>query len=379
MRAPIFQLAKRATLNLAFILGAILPIQSFAKDIRIGIATDQSSANADVGRDYLAGARTYFDHINTSGGINGRKITVVVKDDEGDAAGTVRATRELIEVERVDVLFGYVGDEGISALAVDPVFNASRITLFAPLAGVELKGARNNIVFMRPTYRDEASYIVEHFRALGNASFAIVATDNSIGAALDGEAARALGEKGNTTVTRIKLSTDLKNVDSVIRAITQAKAQVIIMAADTISMAGFLRKFRENDKGSNVVGFSTINHRTLIELAKPDFAMSTVLTQVVPHPGANDTKLQTEHSALMKRYRDEPPSHVTLEGFAAAKALVRALERSRDTSRAAIFASFAGEKSFNLEGLTLVYATNDRRGSTFVDLAFLRKNGQLVQ
>ena len=105
-----------------------------------------------------------------------------------------------------------------------------------------------------------------------------------------------------------------------------------------------------------------------------------MFTQVVPHPDANTTKLQFEHRTLMKKYRDEPPSHVTLEGFLAAKGLVRALERSgRDLSRANIAASLSGEKRFDLEGMTLVFTSKSDRGSNFVDLTFLRKSGALVQ
>lgn len=47
---------------------------STANDIRIGSVVDQSGLQGDVSRDYLAGARTYFDQINSMGGINGRKL-----------------------------------------------------------------------------------------------------------------------------------------------------------------------------------------------------------------------------------------------------------------------------------------------------------------
>lgn len=68
-----------------------------ADEIRIGSVVDQSGLQSDVSRDYLAGARTYFDQINLLGGINGRKINLIVKDDEGVMANTVKLTRELIE------------------------------------------------------------------------------------------------------------------------------------------------------------------------------------------------------------------------------------------------------------------------------------------
>jgi branched-chain amino acid transport system substrate-binding protein len=365
-----------------FLLASVWPGSADAKEIRIGIAVDQSGINADMARDYLAGARTYFDHINAAGGINGRKITVIVKDDEGVPANTVRLSRELIEKDRADVLFGYMGDENVTALSKDPFFKASRVTLFAPLAGIDLKQTGGQIFFLRPTYREEAKHIVQHFSTLGTSSFLIVSSQDALGTVLGDELAAELQAKGKPAIARLTLDTSLKNVNTITSVIKQRKPQLVIMAGDTLSTAGFLREYRLLDTATSVVGFSTVNHRTLVEMVKGNLVAGTMLTQVVPHPGANQSKLQSEHRTLMKIYRDEPPSHLTLEGFAAAKCLVRALERSKEATRANITAAFNGERRFDLEGMTLAYGESGdgaHRGSEFVDLAFLRKTGQLIQ
>ncbi len=354
-----------------------------AQDIRIGSVVDQSGLQSDVSRDYLAGARTYFDQINSQGGINGRKINFIVKDDEGAVANTVKLTRELIEADRVDALFGYVGDDGIQAVAKDSVFKSSRITLYAPLSGISVGAAGttpDHIFFVRPTYQDEAKHILQHFSLLGNSTFAIVSSADSFGIAMADELTDQLKARQLKPVARLALTTRLSNMETIARDLFKLKPQVVVVAADTIAMAEFLKKFRALDKGTNVVGFSTVNHRTLIELAKPEFAVSTMLTQVVPHPLSNKSRLQTEHRAMMMKFRDEPPSHLTLEGFLAAKGLVRALERSgRTISRTSIAAALSGNKQFDLDGMTLTFTPDNDRGSRFVDLAYLRKSGTLVQ
>lgn len=63
-----------------------------SQEIRIGNIADQNGINADVSRDYLAGARTYFDYVNANGGIYGRKLNVIAKDDGGEPANTLRLT-----------------------------------------------------------------------------------------------------------------------------------------------------------------------------------------------------------------------------------------------------------------------------------------------
>jgi branched-chain amino acid transport system substrate-binding protein len=364
----------------SFFLLATYLVTAKADDIRIGSVVDQSGLQSDVSRDYLAGARTYFDQINSQGGINGRKITLVVKDDEGIAANTVKHTRELIEADRVDALFGYVGDDGIQAVAKDEAFKASRITLYAPLSGASVGASPDHIFFVRPTYQDEAKHILQHFSLLGNSNFVIVNSLDTFGTNMVDELTVQLKSRQLKPVGKFALSARLNNVEAVAREVLKLKPQVVVVAADTIAMAEFLKKFRALDKGINVVGFSTVNHRTLMELAKPEFAAGTMLTQVVPHPQSDGSRLQTEHRAMMKKFRDEPPSHLTLEGFLAAKGLVRALERAgRNITRASIATALSGTKQFDLDGMTLVFTPESDRGSKFVGLAYLRKSGTLVQ
>ena len=362
------------------VLGVVLSGTIHSQEIRVGNISDQNGINADIGRYYMAGARTYFDYINAGGGINGRKISVIAKDDNGEAANTVRLTRELIEKDRADVLFGYVGDEGLRAVAADAFFKTSGITLFAPLSGADVASAADHIYFVRPTYREEAKYIAQHFSLLGNKTFAVVAMGNAFGETLANQFNDELKSRGIAAAVRFNLNVDLKNVEAINRDVSALKPQVVVVAADTIAMAEFLKRFRVLDKGTNVVGFSTVNHRTLLEVAQPDFAVSTLITQVVPHPGASNTRLQTEHRALMAKFRDEPPSHITLEGFVAAKGLVRALEHTgKDITRSSITTALTGDKRFDLDGMTLVFSAKNDRGSHFVDLSYLRRDGKLVQ
>jgi len=365
-------------ISIALALIAAMPF-SAAGEIRIGALIDEFGVNADLGKDYLAGARTYFDYVNANGGILGQKINLVVKNDGGDAVETVRLTREFIEKEKVDALFGYIGDEGVQALAGDAFFKAAQTLLYAPLSGTELNG-QSNIYFVRPSYRDEAKHIVQHFTLLGSASFVVVATPNQFGHSLTQEVSEQLKSRGLALAGRFDLPLNLKNIDAIVRNVLSAKAQVVVLAADTIATAEFLKRFRAVDRGTNVVAFSTVNHRTLLEIAKPEFAGSTLLTQVVPHPSQSTTKLQTEHRTLMLKYRDEPPSHLTLEGFMAAKSLVRVLEAAgRNAGHAGILAALGGDRRYDLGGMTLVFSPKSDRGSNFVDIAFLRKNGTLVQ
>ncbi len=372
--------ALRRNIRLTWCIWLFFAASIAANEIRIGAVTDQNGINADVGRDYLAGARTYFDHVNASGGIRGRKLTLIVRDDEGVAGNTLRLTRELMTADRVDALFGYTGDENIALVAKDSQFKSSRIALYGPLSGMEIGDSGDSLVFVRPTYKDEVRHIIQHFSQLYLSQFVVVNMSNSFGVGLASEVSAQLKTRNLQLAAQFELNPALSGLDTLVQRVLKSNPQVIVVAADTIAMAEFVRKVRAVDKGVNIVGLSTVNHRTLLELAKADFAVGTMITQVVPNPLVTATKLQTEHLALMAKYRDEPPSHLTLEGFMAAKGLVKAIERiNGEINRSSIAAAVAGSKRFDLDGMTLTFSRASDRGSRFVDIAYLRKSGRLVQ
>ena len=102
------------------ITASLLPSVAAAANnaIVVGQAIDLSSPNGSIGRDYVAGIKTCFDAINAAGGINGRRVHLIVRDDQGSADGAVKAAAELIENDRVDYLFGGQASEWLSAAAI---------------------------------------------------------------------------------------------------------------------------------------------------------------------------------------------------------------------------------------------------------------------
>ena len=77
-----------------------------AADIVIGQAAPLSGTLASTGKEMVLGAKVYFDSINAQGGIGGRRINHVVKDDGYKTEETVRLTKELIEKDKAVGLIG---------------------------------------------------------------------------------------------------------------------------------------------------------------------------------------------------------------------------------------------------------------------------------
>ena len=377
----LFRVNRRIVVAAVLLASSVVPFGvTRAADIRVGIILDQNGINADTGRDYVAGAKTWFDHINATGGVNGRRIQVIVKDNEGTPLNAVKLTRELIDQDKVDALFGYVGDDSLIAVAEDARFRAAKMVLFAPLSGAEIGMSSDLIVFVRPTYKDEVRHAIRHFGQLSVSRFTVVYLDNNFGRGISTEIRTQLNADGKKPVAELAIPLSLAGLGNVARKALAQKPQVIVIVADTIASAEFVKQVRGLDNSAQIVALSTVNHRTLMELAKADLATGTMITQVVPNPLARFTKLQNDHLTLMAKYRDEPPSHLTLEGFLAAKAFVKLLERTgRDLNHTTIAAAVTGSPRYDIDGMTVSFGGKNDRGSRFVDIAYLRKTGTMLQ
>lgn len=80
-----------------------------------------AAAYASVGK----GAEAYFKYVNARGGVHGRRIEYVIKDDAYNPANTVQATRELVQQEQVFAIFNSLGTE--HNLATRPFLNQLKV------------------------------------------------------------------------------------------------------------------------------------------------------------------------------------------------------------------------------------------------------------
>lgn len=364
---------------LLLIASAVAAPAPLPRDLVIGQVVDESGDMLEQSRDYVAGARVYFDSVNAQGGIAGRRIALVVKDGGGSAPRNATLARELIERDGAQVLFGNVGDAGVVALAKSGDLARLNTALFAPLAGIEIEGGSDNIFFLRPAYRAEAVRIVEWFGNIATRRAAVVrGTGDFAREAHDAVVAR-MRAVGIQLVADVELASDGRDAEAAARKITASDPSFVLVLADTVVAGQFIKTLRTLNPAVTVAGLSNIAHQTLLELASPKLAYGTLLMQVVPDPFRGTSLVAREHLGLMKRFRDEPPSHATLEGFIAAKYLVAVLRSiSGEIDRASILAALRARREVDVGGFVVSWPSRANRGSRYVDLTLLRKDGSLL-
>ena len=363
-------MSTRLSTLLAALAFALCSPAHAGKTLVVAQSIDLSGPNGSIGRDYVAGITTYFDSVNQKGGVGGRKIQYLVRDDHGVAAEAAANIAALIRDDHPDHLLGAIGNDATGAIAASPAFAQSHQVLFAPLADSSAS-TNPRVLFWRPSIESELLFLLSYFEKLGvrDVGIALQASpqNNHAFQFLAGEMRkRHMTLSGVANITPNKASLQLEA-----QRLSKAGAKLVFSIGDTISAAQFLRAFRLHDAATFVAGTSLINLTTLSEIAGARATEFTVFSQVVPNPASGVSALQAEHIEMMKRFRDEPVSSVTLEGFAVAKTLVRMM-------RADPGALATNGAPIDLGGMTVVSGQGGQNLSRYVDIALFKRGGGLL-
>jgi branched-chain amino acid transport system substrate-binding protein len=135
-------------IRLLVVLSLFAAAPAWAQTIKIGLVTALSGQSARAGEAITRGLAVAIDEINAKGGVLGRKLELVRRDDEATPAKGVIAARELLFREKVAVLFG--GLDTPVSLAIVPIVNENRIPFMGPWAAgtpITKNGAKENYVF----------------------------------------------------------------------------------------------------------------------------------------------------------------------------------------------------------------------------------------
>jgi len=135
---------------LSVALAAAGPTLAQSKEpVKIGLSAAVSGGSAASGEAIKRGLQIAIDEINAKGGVlGGRKLELVVRDDEGNPQKGVTIARELVEREKVVAVFG--GLHTTVALAQVPVWHELRTPYMGAWAAgtnITRNGQTPNYVF----------------------------------------------------------------------------------------------------------------------------------------------------------------------------------------------------------------------------------------
>ena len=354
------------------------------EDIVIGQVAPLTGTIAGTGDEYVAGGAAYFAHINANGGIYGRKIRVVVKDDSYKPDQTLAQTRQLLAEDKPMALFGFVGTGNILALNKNRVLEEAGIALLAPYTGAQdLREPMNpNIFHIRASYTDETARMVEHLHTIGLRRFAVMYQDDPFGKSGLAGAEQALEKLGLKAVAKGGYDrAKPEEVDAAVAAIAPAEPDAIIMVSVNRASAAFVKKMREKGSRARLFSISVVNFKELLKNAGEDTVRGVGISQVMPSPYSQLVPVAREFQQLMAKYQPgKVVSYASMESFIAAKIMVEAIKRSGgNPTREKVLAQLEKLNAYDVGGFKVSFSPENRVGSRFVEVTVIGQGGKLIR
>lgn len=355
-----------------------------ADEIVLGQVAPLTGTIAGTGEEYVAGGAAYFAHVNANGGIHGRKIRVVIKDDSYKPDQTVTHTRSLLEQDKPLALFGYVGTGNVLALNKNRILENAGIALMAPYTGAQdLREPMNPHIFhIRASYTDETARMVEHLHTIGLRRFAVMYQDDPFGKSGLAGAERALQKLGLKLVAQGGYDrTKPEQIGAAVAAIAPSEADAIIMVSVNRASAAFIKELRAKGSKARLFSISVVNFKELLKNAGEDAARGVGISQVMPYPYSPMLPVVREFQALMAKHQPgKTVSYASMESFVAAKVLVEAIRRAGpQPTRQKILEQLEATRDHDVGGFHVNFGPGNRVGSRFVEVTVIGPQGKLIR
>ena len=354
-----------------------------AGDIVVGnVASTTNPTSKENSSNLILGYALCFDEVNRHGGVHGRKVRLVNKDDGVVADRMVAATQELINDPQVIALAGFLNTAGLVELTKRKLLSEKGIAMIAPIGPFNAP----NFYPMRPGYNEEAEKLLHEAQETQKKRVALVYYNQAFGPSVFTHAQEEAKKIGVNIVGTASFETAPDKMEAGIRraADTLAKAQpdaVIVIAAGAGAF-NFVKQFRQTASGgAQLYALSPADSFGFVKVAGLENARGVVISQAIPYPGHRALSVVRDYNRLMKQHApDRPLSFYSLEGFMGAKIVVEALRRAGpNPTRAKVIAALNTMKDYDLGDFTVSYTPAARAGSKVVDLTIIGRDGSLYR
>jgi branched-chain amino acid transport system substrate-binding protein len=191
---------KQSLLALSFTVA--LGASAYAQNIKIGLSGPYSGGSASMGVSMRDGVRLAVAQINAKGGVMGRQIQLVERDDEAKNELGVQIAQELINKENVVATVGYI-NTGVS-LASHRFYQEAEIPVMNNVATGTIVTKqflppehKANYIFRNSANDNiQSNMIADVVKAKGYTKIAIIADSTNYGQLGRADLEKALAERG---------------------------------------------------------------------------------------------------------------------------------------------------------------------------------------
>lgn len=373
---PRYQMSKTDINNLISYLKRLgnEPIPGISNnEIRIGMPLPQNDSLSAISRDIAQLIKTYFDEINQSGGIYGRKLTLVHQ--------SITASNSEMAQANFDSLFCLIASPPIDS-ALNDLISSENITSIAPLMIFPESAAIDaNIFFMYASIQDQGRALIDFLNKVlvtRTETSALIYTHDAM--AQSG----AEGARQQAKMRKIPLAIDqslgagLKEIETIVDQLQQKNIQQIIYFGPVTEFSSLSKALQSRKLHPILLGSAELLGNMTAQMAgyQNVYLASSIGILDNESQGVSDYLHWVKKSGL-----SSPQNPFLLNAYVGIKVLLEVLKQNGKTlSRTSLIRTFENIKQFNSGvGPILKFSENQHHGTRAITvMSFDPKTGKLI-
>lgn len=350
--------------------------------IILGQSCALSGPAKNLGLELRAGLLAAFSKVNDDGGIHGRDILLLSRDDGYEPDRAVRNTETFIKNYDIFMLIGEVGTP--TSKAVIPIVERKKVPLFAPFTGAEFLRVpfRKYVINVRASYFQEmerlASYLIEEQNIERIACF--YQNDSYGYTGLQG-IKRALERRNMKLVSQGSYERNTVAVMGGLLDVHKGDPQAIVLVGAYSACAEFIKLSKTKKKGERLFCSISFVGTESLKKALGRYGEDVIVSQVVPHPRDTSIPLISEYIQAMSKYQhDMVTSFTSLEGYIAGKLFTEIARMVKGKlTREKFIETMETTGTFDLGGVVLQFGFEDHQGMDDIYLTRIMPSIQLIE
>jgi branched-chain amino acid transport system substrate-binding protein len=348
-----------------------------SNSILFGQAAALSGPSSALGQKMRLGILAAFAEINAKGGVHGRRLELISRDDGYDPDRSVVQTAKLLDEDKVFALIGAVGTP--TSLVTVPIAKEQNVPFIGPFTGAGFLRDTDlhNVVNIRASYGAEAEAWIKHLTEDRDIKrVAIFYQDDSYGRDVLAGVKRALEKRGMELVAESTYERNTKAVGAAMRTLKRAEPEAVVMVGTYAACAEFIRLAHQSGFNPVFVNNSFVGANALAEELGRD-GEGVIVSQVVPFPWDASVRVVADYQAAEKALDPSLlPDFVSLEGYLSGRLAAAALEMaSPNPTRAEMLRVIDEVGKFDISGDNLTVGRKTRDDPAEVFLTLIQPDG----
>ena len=334
--------------------------------IKLGFMGPLTGGAANLGNGTLAGLELAIDQANEAGGVQGRQLELISKDDQYDAGVAQRAIRELDTNDEIFLLSGGVGTPNF--VGIMPYLEQNGITAIGPYAPSNQVGVIESpeTFMIWPNFTDEFTVGMRYINETQSPeSVALVRMEGDVGDDGLRGLETALDGSGVEVDPILTVEADTVDFTSIAQTLKNENPDTVVLISPSDNIGQMIKAMHAVDFHPQTLGQSDMNDASFLDAFGSD-AEGMIITSMMT-PLTSDRQEIVDFIADFEEKNGETPSHWNQVGYVQGLVTIEALQNAEHLTRECVVDALENMTEFDTGFIPpITFSPDSRQGTAAV-------------